>query len=326
VTKHKKKRVRPLIVVVPIGLPMDYGPYMYGPPALMEPPPPIGYSPVPAPYGPPTCPADRERYSGEETSPAVTPRLMEVLPPPTPCLPPPPQTTPRTPKSAEATHVTSGSAIPVTCPASPACTAVRGQEHGVPTAERKTKTAYVVELSMMEAKLGQKPQGVPFSEIRYSSHLVTTSTLSSRISMAVVPGVTAVAKLGDTVKLHSGSVRDLLAPVRHFQEPQDPDCARGQDDVHLGQLVQVNVVRADKGLVRVDLTVHRNEVDKASQDGIVVLGKCLRTVQKVKLGQVKKVALNRDDKSSWIEFKVTQLPKAGPVPCAFPCPVLCPSK
>jgi hypothetical protein len=98
-----------------------------------------------------------------------------------------------------------------------------------------------------------------------------------------------------------------------------------QDQVQLGQMIKVKIARLDRGLVRMDLTVQHNEVEKASKDGIVVMGDCIRTVQKMKLGNATKIVLSKDDQggaTSWIEVKVTEIaPPTDIVPPTMPsCP------
>jgi hypothetical protein len=247
-------------------------------------------------------------------NPVVMPAAAELLPPPTVCDPSHPTICP---VDTRFTTVSEARTAATPCLAQPCPTqscpmpmrdgALRERERTVaerPSRERGSENAYVVDVIVQEAKTGEKPHGVPFSEVRYSSHLTTTSTGSSHVSVAMVEGVMAVVHLGSSVTLHEGNVKDLVTHASYIA-PED-------NKVQLGQKVQIKVVRADNGLVRMDLTLDRNEIEMASKDGIVVLGNSMRTVQKLKLGKVKIIVLNKDadgTASTWIEVKVRELPK-----------------
>jgi hypothetical protein len=139
---------------------------------------------------------------------------------------------------------------------------------------------FVVDLSVKEAKRSQED--------------------ASQGSVAIMAGCEGVIHYGSTVNLHEGNVSDLVTRVSHVTSEQD--------QVQLGRLIKVKIARAEHGLVRMDLTVQCNEVEKASKDGIVVKGDCIRTVQKVKLGNATKIVLSKDDHGAatiWIEVKVT---------------------
>jgi hypothetical protein len=134
------------------------------------------------------------------------------------------------------------------------------------------------------------------------------------LQMAMVEGEKAVAHFGHSVALQNGTVRDLVTPVSYK--------AQSENQVNLGRSVEVKAVRVENGLVRLDLTMQQNEVENASKDGIMVVGKTVRIVQKVKLGNATKLVLRKDNQGaacSWIEVKVTKMPQQAVT--AFPYPL-----
>jgi hypothetical protein len=118
--------------------------------------------------------------------------------------------------------------------------------------------------------------------------------------LTFLEGKTAVVHVGKCVALKEGSVDDLV---------QQANYVYAEDQVALGDQVRVKVSTVDKDRVQVDLAVRRSEVERASKSGIVIAGSSVRCVQKVQLGKIVKVVLDRNDHGSArtrVEFKVTE--------------------
>jgi hypothetical protein len=135
------------------------------------------------------------------------------------------------------------------------------------SARASAHKAYIVELKLVEVRPG-KPD-----------HVLCAPKLQ------VVEGATATMHAGPEVALEHGSVRDLLPP----------SASRGAEEVQLGSLVNVKVTRGGHGHARLDLSIQKVEVERATKNGLVMMGSGLRAVQKVHLGKVVKFPLEKDD-------------------------------
>jgi hypothetical protein len=108
-----------------------------------------------------------------------------------------------------------------------------------------------------------------------------------------------VVHIGRILSLAEGSVEDLVTQGNQVAPT---------DQVKLGCVLQAKVTGLGKDMVRVDLSLQRNQVETASKSGIVVVGSSLRAVQKAHLGKWEKVNLGKDEQGTArtrIEFKVT---------------------
>jgi hypothetical protein len=113
-------------------------------------------------------------------------------------------------------------------------------------------------------------------------------------------GKPAVVQVGSWVGLTHGSIQDLTAHANYVSP---------EDRVRLGSMMRVKVTGLENDWLRVDLALEKSELEKADKRSIVVLGKSLRTVQRVRLDKPVKVILNKDKRGaaqSWVEFTVTQ--------------------
>jgi hypothetical protein len=113
---------------------------------------------------------------------------------------------------------------------------------------------------------------------------------------------TAVVNVCDCLKLTHGSVEDLVS--------RGGGCSSAEYQVWLGSMIKVKVSERDGDHVRVDLSVRRSEVERASKQGVLVLGQSLRAARKVRLGKVVKLTLDKNDQGmarTWVEFKVTEV-------------------
>jgi hypothetical protein len=170
--------------------------------------------------------------------------------------------------------------VPPPPPPAPPAVGVTVRSPNSGTSQREK--AYMMELSMKESRPGERDR-----------------TLHS-VQLAFVEGKPAKVHVGSRFALNEGSIQDLLTPAAVGPE----------DQVSLGNQVQVKVVGLKAGQVRVDLEVQRNDIETASKDGILIMGSNARMVRKVQLGKPVKLVLDRDDEGkarTRIEFKVTEM-------------------
>jgi hypothetical protein len=117
--------------------------------------------------------------------------------------------------------------------------------------------------------------------------------------LTFLEGQPAVVDVGKCVALVDGSVEDLVSQANYVR----PDNA-----VRLGCSFRVKATGLGQDRVRVDLSVRRSEVASASQSDIIVSTSCLRAIKQVKLGNVVRLTLDKNDQGTpgaRVEFKVT---------------------
>jgi hypothetical protein len=118
--------------------------------------------------------------------------------------------------------------------------------------------------------------------------------------LTFLEGKPAVVQVGNWVGLTHGTIQDLTTQTNYVSP---------EDRVRLGSQMRVKVTGLENDWLRVDLAVEKTDVEKADKKSIVVLGKSLRTVQRVRLDKPVKVILSKDKRGaaqSWVEFTVTQ--------------------
>jgi hypothetical protein len=150
-----------------------------------------------------------------------------------------------------------------------------------PAKDAGSEKAYMLELKMVQTAAGGKEQYVACPRVTF------------------LEGKTATVHVGKCLALKQGTVDDLVEQANYV-------CP--EDQVQLGNLVRVKVTGLTKDRVQVDLTVGHSEVEKASKNGIVVVGSNVRSICKVQLGKVVKLVLDRNAQGSArtrMEFKVT---------------------
>jgi hypothetical protein len=118
--------------------------------------------------------------------------------------------------------------------------------------------------------------------------------------LTFLEGKPAVVQVGNWMGLTHGNIQDLTTHANYVSP---------EDRVRLGSQMRVKVTGLENDWLRVDLAVEKTDVEKADKKSIVVLGKSLRTVQRVRLDKPVKVILTKDRRGaaqSWVEFTVTQ--------------------
>jgi hypothetical protein len=137
-------------------------------------------------------------------------------------------------------------------------------------------------------------------EYQVEYKLVRKGTFWAGPRVTLEEGSTAVVHIGRPLNLSDGTVQDLVNPVA---------AANPKNQVALGHEFGMTVVTLADDMIRADLTISYREVDSATADGLVVVGKTYRVVQKLKLGNVVKVVLEKDhagNPRTQLEFKVTR--------------------
>jgi hypothetical protein len=166
--------------------------------------------------------------------------------------------------------------------------------------------SYVVEVAHVHMKADGKPQTQPWPRV--------TLMLTRPVTVSV----------GAVVKLHHGSVRDLLGAAggqgRLTCAAEECEPPAPADELRVGKAITLKLTRAEEGKLKLDVLMQENEVEEANRDGLTVTGHSVRTVRRVESGKQSRVVLKRDADGTarqWLEVVVRE-PAAEPEQLPMP--------